>query len=302
MGVVGQGYVVIEASDPAAWDGFLTGVVGAMAAGDGCYRIDDRAFRFRIERSAQDRLAATGLLVSPGALDDVAARIEAAGRNVSWASDADTAARGAARLFRTADPAGHGLEFYEGDAGAPAPFVSPLGIARFVTGRLGLGHSVYASPDFAPMLAFYRDTVGLKESDMPVMELFGPQGPKTHAAFLHGEGGRHHCVALLEMPPSPAQCVHLMVEVETLDEVGKALDRAMTAGCPISATLGRHWNDGVASFYVQTPGGFDLEIGCDGVVVGPDWQVTQHNDVSIWGHEWAWQKAMKQAQEAQAAE
>ncbi len=292
MAVVNQGYVVIEATDPAAWHAFLTGVVGAMAAGDGCYRIDERLFRFRVEQGGQDRLAATGLLVGPGSLDALAARIG----EVSWASDADAAARGASRLFRTSDPAGHALEFYEDDSAASAPFVSPLAIDRFVTGKLGLGHSVFATPDFAPALAFYRDIVGLAESDMPVMELFGPEGPQMHAAFLHGTGGRHHSVALLEMPPGPAGCVHLMVEVESLNEVGKAYDRAMAAGCPISATLGRHWNDGVASFYVQTPGGFDLEIGCEGVIVGPDWQVTQHNDVSMWGHEWAWQKAMKEAQ------
>jgi 3,4-dihydroxy-9,10-secoandrosta-1,3,5(10)-triene-9,17-dione 4,5-dioxygenase len=296
MGVIGQGYVVIEASDPAAWGAFLTGVVGAMAAGDGCYRVDERLFRFRIESSANDRLAATGLLVSPGALDNLAARIEASGQAVNWASQTEAAARGAARLFCTTDPAGYPLEFYEGDAAASAPFASPAGISRFVTGKLGLGHSVFAAPDFDPSHRFYRETVGLGESDLPVMELFGPEGPKTHAAFLHGEGGRHHCIALIEMPPSPAQCIHLMVELETLDEVGKAYDRALAGGCPISATLGRHWNDGVASFYVQTPGGFDLEIGCDGVVVGPEWQVTAHNDVSVWGHEWAWQKAMKEAQ------
>jgi len=37
-------------------------------------------------------------------------------------------------------------------------------------------------------------------------------------------------------------------------------------------------------------------------VIDPaNWQVTQHEGISIWGHEWAWQKAMKE-QQAQAAE
>jgi 3,4-dihydroxy-9,10-secoandrosta-1,3,5(10)-triene-9,17-dione 4,5-dioxygenase len=50
-------------------------------------------------------------------------------------------------------------------------------------------------------------------------------------------------------------------------------------------------------FYVQTPGGFDLEIGCDSLVIDPaSWQTTKHEAISIWGHEWAWQKAMKEAQ------
>jgi 3,4-dihydroxy-9,10-secoandrosta-1,3,5(10)-triene-9,17-dione 4,5-dioxygenase len=38
------------------------------------------------------------------------------------------------------------------------------------------------------------------------------------------------------------------------------------------------------------------------LVIEPEsWQVTKHEGISIWGHEWAWQKAMKE-QQAQAAE
>ena len=58
----------------------------------------------------------------------------------------------------------------------------------------------------------------------------------------------------------------------------------------------------MTSFYMQTPGGFDLEFGCDGLVIDPaTWETTAHTEISVWGHRWAWQEAMEAAQ-GQAAE
>jgi 3,4-dihydroxy-9,10-secoandrosta-1,3,5(10)-triene-9,17-dione 4,5-dioxygenase len=97
------------------------------------------------------------------------------------------------------------------------------------------------------------------------------------------------------VPPSGA--VHVMLEYPNLIEVGKAHDRMKRLGYPESATLGSHFNDETTGFYVQTPSGFDLEIGCDSLVIDPaTWQTTRHEGISVWGHEWAWQKAMKEAQ------
>jgi 3,4-dihydroxy-9,10-secoandrosta-1,3,5(10)-triene-9,17-dione 4,5-dioxygenase len=37
-------------------------------------------------------------------------------------------------------------------------------------------------------------------------------------------------------------------------------------------------------------------------VIDPEsWEVTKHIGISIWGHEWAWQKAMAETQKAEAA-
>ena len=49
--------------------------------------------------------------------------------------------------------------------------------------------------------------------------------------------------------------------------MGQALDRCARRGAPVSATLGRHANDLMVSFYVRTPGGFDIEYGTDGRLV-----------------------------------
>ena len=94
-----------------------------------------------------------------------------------------------------------------------------------------------------------------------------------------------------------------MLQMPSLLEVGKAHDRMKAMGCAESATLGQHFNDETVGFYVQTPSGFDLEIGCDSLVIDPaSWNVTKHEGISIWGHEWAWQKAMEEAQGSEAAE
>jgi 3,4-dihydroxy-9,10-secoandrosta-1,3,5(10)-triene-9,17-dione 4,5-dioxygenase len=116
---------------------------------------------------------------------------------------------------------------------------------------------------------------------------------------MHADNGRHHSVAIGEMPASPSACVHLMLEYPTLDDVKACFARMEQEGVPESASLGRHSNDKMTSFYMRTPSGFDMEIGSDGLVIDPsNWKVTSCDSPSEWGHEWAWQKALA-AQQAQ---
>jgi 3,4-dihydroxy-9,10-secoandrosta-1,3,5(10)-triene-9,17-dione 4,5-dioxygenase len=296
MGIKALGYVVVETARPAEWDRFLTEFVGVMRVADGdgaaLYRVDDRVFRLRIEPGAREWFVAAGYEVeSRAALDALAARVAAAGRPVEWI---DAPGRGAEAVFRTSDPAGNGLEFYCGDARTGDPFVSPIGVPGFVTGAMGMGHVVFSAPDFDATVAFHRDVLGFHETDMPRFQLFGPEGPSMGFAFLHADNGRHHSIAFGEGPVPPSGAVHIMLEMPTLIDVGLAHDRMKRMGYPESATLGRHVNDQTTGFYVQTPAGFDLEIGCDSLVIDPaSWVTTRHEAISTWGHEWAWQKAMK---------
>ncbi|MFN5783543.1 MAG: VOC family protein, partial [Novosphingobium sp.] len=259
--------------------------------------------RFRIEAGAQDRFVAAAYeLDSAAALDALASAIAAAGRPVTAGAANEAALRGVGRFFRTSDPAGNGLEFYCGDIEAETPFVSPLGISHFITGEMGMGHAVFSAPNFDECVSFYRDVVGFHETDMPRFYFGGggAEDPGMGFAFLHADNGRHHSIALGEGPVPPSGCVHLMLELPSLVEVGKAYDRMKVMGYPESASLGQHYNDETVGFYVQTPGGFDLEIGCDSLVIDPaSWEVTRHKGISIWGHEWAWQKAMKEQQAAE---
>ena len=105
--------------------------------------------------------------------------------------------------------------------------------------------------------------------------------------------------------PSPGlrapALVHIMVECETLDEVGRALDRVTSAGYHLSSTLGRHTNDKMVSFYVRVPGGWDIEYGTDGHPVDESFYTAEEITAdSYWGHEWLWAKEMKAARAEQA--
>ena len=79
-----------------------------------------------------------------------------------------------------------------------------------------------------------------------------------------------------------------MIEVAALDDVGRAMDRCARRGARMSATLGRHANDLMVSFYVATPGGFDIEYGTDGRLVDDaTWLSRETTAISLWGHQFA---------------
>ncbi|MBM3512212.1 MAG: glyoxalase [Alphaproteobacteria bacterium] len=302
MSVKALGYVVIETANRGEWERFLTRVAGAMKgksprADVDLYVVDGRSFRFWIQQGTSECLRAAAYAVSGAeAWNNLMKAISAAGQAVDVGSAHDAAERGVAAFFRTTDPAGNRLEFYHGDTHHTTAFKSPVGMSGFVTGEMGLGHAVFAAPKFAATHAFYRDVIGFGDTDLPSFFLMGPDGPEMRFAFMHGSSGRHHSLALGEMPVPPSGCVHLMLEMLSLNDVGKAYDRMRAEGFTQSASLGRHVNDEMIGFYVQTPGGFDLEIGCEGLVIDPStWKPTRHERISEWGHVWAWQEAMRQA-------
>lgn len=305
MGIKGLGYLVVRTARPAEWDSFLTQVAGVMPAGrapDGAalYRIDDRPFRFRIETGDEERLAAAAYeLADEAAYHATREKVVSAGRPIEDGSEADAAARGVTAFFRTSDPAGNGLEFYHGDARDDVAFVSPAGVTGFVTGDMGMGHAVFACPNFDECHEFYL-SLGFRDTDFPRFHFTDdPADPGMGFAFMHADNARHHSVAFAEMPVPPSACVHVMLQMRTMADVGLCHDRMKAAGVPESATLGRHVNDRTFGFYMQTPSGFDLEIGYDSLEIDPaNWIATAHLQPSEWGHEWAWQKALKEGQAA----
>ena len=299
MGIKALGYVIIETADPAKWDAYLTEVVGMMRAGDtlrggSFYRIDDRPFRFWVRNGPAELLAAAAYEV--GSASELAALqscIAAAGRPIEEGSAEEARLRGVEAFFRTTDPDGNNLEFFHGDTRDDVEFVSPTGVSGFVTGEMGMGHVVFAAPTFEETHAFYRDVVGFRDTDIPRFHFSDDPADKGMGfAFMHADNGRHHSIAIGELPMPPSRCVHLMLEMKTMGDVGRCHDRMRAARVTESATIGRHVNDQTFGFYMQTPGGFDLEIGCDPLVIDPaSWEPTAHLQPSEWGHVWAWQRA-----------
>ncbi len=77
-----------------------------------------------------------------------------------------------------------------------------------------------------------------------------------------------------------------MFEANSRDDVGRAFDRAWDTDLPIPNGLGRHDNDGMFSFYLQTPAGFQIEFGHGARVVDDDWDDDRRYDrISAWGHQ-----------------
>jgi 3,4-dihydroxy-9,10-secoandrosta-1,3,5(10)-triene-9,17-dione 4,5-dioxygenase len=290
-GIRSLGYLRIESTDVGAWREFGVRMLGMIEgrgpeAGAVYLRMDDFPARLVIVPGERDALLASGWEVaSEGALAEVGRALEAAGVAVKAGTAAELAERRVTRLLRFDDPAGNVLEVFCGAALEHRPASSPYG-NRFVTGFMGLGHVVLPVSDDESAVGFYTGVLGfaLRDSIRMAPELFGrPAGPPLWMRFL-GCNPRHHSLALAPFP-APAGIVHLMIEVASLDDVGRALDRCARRGAPVSATLGRHANDLMVSFYVRTPGGFDIEYGTDGRVVDDaTWVSRETTAISLWGH------------------
>ena len=286
------GYLRIESADVAAWREFGVRVLGMMEgrgpeAGAVYLRMDEFPARLVILPGEQDRLLASGWEVPGGdELAEVSRALAQAGVAVKAGTAAELAERRVGQLLRFEDPSGHTLEVFCGAALEHRPAVSQYG-NRFVTGAMGLGHVVLPVSDEESALRFYTEVLGfrLRDSMRMAPELLGRPagGPPLWMRFL-GCNPRHHSLALAPFPAA-AGIVHLMIEVASLDDVGRALDRCTRRGAPVSATLGRHANDLMVSFYVRTPGGFDVEYGTDGQRVDDaTWVSRETTAISLWGH------------------
>jgi 3,4-dihydroxy-9,10-secoandrosta-1,3,5(10)-triene-9,17-dione 4,5-dioxygenase len=285
------GYITVQASDIERWRQFAFGVLG-FAEGKGSdpsalyLRMDERAARIIVVPGDVDRVVNVGWEVRDHqALEQVKTTLDGGGvafKELSL-SEADERRIEAAITFE--DPAGTTLEVFHGAVLDHSPVVTPFG-ARFVTGDQGLGHVVVPAIDPNALVDFYTGVLGFRSRGafrVPAPPEFGP----IRVRFL-GINERHHSLAIC---PATNQdkpgLVHVMVEVDSLDAVGQALDRVNAEGFQLSSTLGRHTNDKMVSFYVRAPGDWDIEFGTDGMRVDETYYTAEEITAdSYWGHQW----------------
>ena len=293
MSIRSLGYLRIEATDMAAWREYGLKVLGMVegrgSQADALYlRMDDFPARLVIVPGDRDRLLESGWeTANAEGLQDIRNRLDIEGTPYKEATAAQLADRRVDEMIIFHDPSGNTLEVFHGVALEHRRVVSPYG-HKFVTAEQGLGHVVLSTRDDAEALHFYRDVLGFRLRDsmrLPPQMVGRPaDGPPAWLRFF-GVNPRHHSLAFLPMP-TPSGIVHLMMEVENSDDVGLCLDRALRRKVPMSATLGRHVNDKMLSFYMKTPGGFDIEFGCEGLEVeDDDWVARESTAVSLWGHD-----------------
>jgi 2,3-dihydroxybiphenyl 1,2-dioxygenase len=304
MAVTQLGYLGIGVSDLDAWTDYVTNVLGLEVSAreeDGSMRLrmDEYSYRFILHPSGEDDLIFTGWEVKDEeGLAEVAQRLRADGVEVTEGTQDEMRARNVIGLIKFTDPAGLPVEvFYGPYLNKARPFNSPRGITGFETGpngSMGLGHIVVGVPDLQQCMHFYRDLLGLRISDYIDLRA-GPM--EMRVAFFHANA-RHHSIAFggpLNAGAGPAtlggpgrkRLNHFMLELKSIDDVGITYDLIAERG--ISAgKLGRHTNDHMFSFYMQTPSGFNVEYGWGGRQVDDDhWEVQYYKDASIWGHGFA---------------
>ena len=290
MTVLNLGYVILSSPDLPAWRKFGFEAIGAMNASmdDGAVamKIDEHPFRILVERGDPEQLTAMGWeMASQQAVAVMRDRLLAAGMEVREGSPTEAARRCVTGFISATDPAGNPLEFYHGRTGVGGAFNSPAGVAVFVTGEMGLGHVVVPGVnDMEETRDFYCKVVGLAQSDDLTITLPDERMPQIRIHFLHAENPRHHSLALGSLP-SPTGVIHLMLEMRDFDDVGRCLDRVLAGGWKLMASLGRHCNDNMLSFYVVGPGGITFEIGCEGLQL--DWDEFEPTVSTVpdhWGH------------------
>jgi 3,4-dihydroxy-9,10-secoandrosta-1,3,5(10)-triene-9,17-dione 4,5-dioxygenase len=259
-------YIGFASPDVDAWRTFGPEVLGAELAPDGPdgsvrLRVDDAVHRIAVHPGERNELAYLGWEVDDTA--DTVRALAAAGITVE-----DSA---------FVDPFGFRHELVT-KVEQGAAFTPGRPMSGFVTGEQGLGHVVLIVPDLEAGVTFFTEVLGFRLSDSIESDL--------SLRFLHcaGHAARHHTVALASVP-GMVGIHHLMLEVETIDDVGTAYDIVNEQGLELAMTLGRHTNDLMTSFYVRTPSGFEIEYGTGGLVVDDDtWEVGLHHAGSIWGH------------------
>jgi 2,3-dihydroxybiphenyl 1,2-dioxygenase len=277
MTVSSLGYVGVDSGRLDEWADFGTKVIGMqLVPGTGSsvhLRMDDRFSRFIVLTSDREGLGFIGWEVSDAdALHEVGDGLGAAGRPVRQGTDDERAERRVDGLLVSEDPAGNRIEFFHGQASGDRPFEPGRAMSGFRTGELGMGHFVMEVPDPKAECDFYVDVLGFRMSDHLKELLY----------FLRCNP-RHHSIGIAHIGGDP-RLLHVMLEVNSLDDVGKAFDLALERRLPMS-TLGVHTNDQMHSFYVQTPSGFEIEYGFGGLAVDDaTWETTAIDQPSVWGH------------------
>jgi 2,3-dihydroxybiphenyl 1,2-dioxygenase len=283
----GLGYLKVQTRHIDRWREFaLDGLGFAEGSGsnpDGLYlRMDERRSRLQLLPGDTDKVLAVGWEVRDQyALTAVREAVEKAGTAVAVLTAKEAEERDAEEVIAFTDPGGTPVEVFHGAVLDHGPVRT--GFAQsFVTGAMGMGHVVLPTPNFAETATFYNEVLGfLPRGAMKV-------APGVRIRFM-GVNQRHHSIAICPAPhDGDPGLVHLMVEVDTLDAVGIALDTVKKKGFSISSTLGRHTNDKMVSFYVRAPGGWDIEYGCEGTLVDETHYTAEEITAdSYWGHDWS---------------
>jgi extradiol dioxygenase len=284
MDILGLGYVGIESPRVEDWSEYGPQVLGMGLApaprGTVLLRMDERHHRIAIHEGERDQLSYLGWEARnrPAFLAAIE-QLETAGFAVTVGDEEleNDRAVHAVAWFIGPDQMRH--EIFYGQAFDPHSFIPGRPHAGFVAGEGGLGHIVIAVPELTEDLEHFM-------TDVMEFGWYGSGLSKGRLAFYRPKSNRRtHAIGYAVMPGLRG-LQHIGIEVQELDDVGIAYDIVQERGIRLMATLGRHTQDPVISFYSFTPSGFPVEYlwgGAEDTAAHP-FVEGKPQRLSVWGH------------------
>ena len=273
-------YVEIESTHPESWERFGCDLLDMTARGGRRgirqLKLDTRPYRLSVHPGTQDRLLRIGWLTHDAtALSKIELRLARAGVVHRSLSEEECDDRGVTSGITFNDPDQFTHDVVTGIEVDAEPTAGP-NVSGYVADDLGLGHIVLAVDSANRSQELFGSALGMELRE----ELTTPMG----RGLFFGCNARHHSIAVVEMGEA-AHVLHFMLEMRDLDDVGVTLDRALDQQWRVTKTLGRHYTDHMLSFYMETPAGFEIEIGSNGVLADNTWDQTKlANRKRAWGH------------------
>jgi 2,3-dihydroxybiphenyl 1,2-dioxygenase len=256
------------------------GLAPSPDAGTVLLRMDDRHHRIAVRTGERERLTYLGWqLRNRIAFKEALSVLDAEGIEYTVADQELNDERAVHGMAWFIGPDRQRHELFYGHMFNPHSFLPGRPHAGFVAGEGGLGHVVLAVPEWTPELAhFVDDVLGFK--------WYGSGMTTGRLHFYRPKrNNRSHSIGYASMPGLYG-LQHIGIEVEELDDVGIAYDLVQERGIQLMATLGRHAQDPVVSFYSYTPSGVPVEYLWDGLEDTDTHPFLEGRPqkLSVWGH------------------
>ncbi|WP_063002737.1 VOC family protein [Nocardia mikamii] len=292
FGAVHLGYIVVQSHWMADWQRFGADAIGMhverLDLDTLRFRLDDRSCRFLIRRGPAEDVTALGWQVDDHeTFDRIIARVTARGVPIDEGTQEEAALRGVERLWRFAGPKGIAQEIFTVPVTTPEPL--RMLSSGWVTGEAGMGHVAIVSREPEAMRGYYQTVFDSRLSDYIDENV---SGLKMKIRFLR-VNERHHSIAIanirgIKIDPIRTRVQHINIQSASLDDMLASFQRVTDLGFRMQWSVGQHTNDRELSFYCVTPSGFELEVGWNPIVIGPElestWEPTTYQGISIWGH------------------
>lgn len=289
IAVTELGYLGVGVKSMAAWQDFACAVMGLEWSdgeeSDRAYlRMDywhHRIVLHQVSDSEDEDLLYAGFRVAgPDEFQAMQQQLRDLEIAFTVGSAELAAERRVLEVLSTQDPGGSPIEIFHGpEVDGARPYRPGRGMhGGFSTGNGGLGHIVVRDNGPDASYRFYSQALGLVGSVEARIML--PNGIMQQPTFMHCNG-RDHTIAF-GAGPMRRKLHHIMVETQHMDDVGLAYDLVRQKNFPLLMTLGKHSNDDMLSFYVQTPSGWFWEYGAGARAANPQ---SEYCTSDSWGHE-----------------